>query len=75
MSTQKTKRNVPPNNLNNIPRLKRKTSLVYLRVSDMFNTLLKRKHGASTISWRVSRGLPLQALRNVPLYANMEIIT
>lgn len=54
-STQKTKRNVPPNNLNNILRLKINTLLLHLctwecqTYSRPFPPL-KRKHGVSTIS-------------------------
>lgn len=78
-STQKTKRNVPPNNLNNILRLKINILLLHLctwecQTYSVPFPLLKRKHGASTISQRVNRGLALQVLRNVPHCANMETI-
>lgn len=78
-STQKTKRNVPPNNLNNILRLKINTLLLQLctwecQTYSIPLPLLKRKHGASTISQRVNRGLALQVLRNEPHCANMETI-
>lgn len=61
MSTQKTKRNVPPNNLNNIPRLKRNTLLSHLctwecQTCSIPFPVLKRKYGVSIISTESDQG-------------------